>query len=261
MRHCKFKYGPLMRQVNECVDAVCVLTVKTFTERIAHMRRELDSHGIAFEFVLEHDADELQPELVAATFAPSRMRAAHQSLVLKHIAAWRSALAAGYRRILVLEDDAVLAGDFAQRLDVAMQAAERLPPGWLVYLGGADAKVPDSYFLSEGPLIPLALATTEGYVTDAAAMQRRLAWLAEHRIAQPADHLIKSMDAALGIPHYWLRPPIVEQGSVTGIFPSVLDASRQKHSRAYNILRNRWSKFQRHRLRAWLAHARAFIGR
>jgi glycosyl transferase family 25 len=98
-------------------------------------------------------------------------------------------------------------------------------------------------------------------VTDAAAMQRRLAWLGEHRIAQPADHLIKSMDAALGIPHYWLRPPIVEQGSVTGIFPSVLDASRQKHSRAYNILRNRWSKFQRHRLRAWLAHARAFIGR
>jgi glycosyl transferase family 25 len=142
-----------------------------------------------------------------------------------------------------------------------MQAAERLPPGWLVYLGGADAKVPDSYFLSAGPLIPLALATTEGYVTDAAAMQRRLIWLGEHRISQPADHLIKAMDAALGIPHYWLRPPIVEQGSVTGIFPSVLDASRQKHSRAYNILRNRWSKFQRHRLRSWIAHARALIGR
>jgi glycosyl transferase family 25 len=261
MRHCKFKYGPLMRRVNECVDAVYVLTVKSFADRIAHMRAEMARHGISFEFVLEHDAAELDPAVVESMFVPSRMRAAHQSLVLKHVGAWRKALAAGQRRVLVLEDDAVLAADFAARLDGAMQAAERLAPGWLVYLGGADAKVPDRYFLSEDPLIPLPLATTEGYVTDAAAMQRRLDWLAGNRIAQPADHLLKSMDAALGIPHYWLRPPIVEQGSVTGIFPSVLDASRQKHSRAYNILRNRWSKFQRHRLRSWLAHARALIGR
>jgi glycosyl transferase family 25 len=260
MRHCKFKYGPLMRRVNQCVDAVYVLTVKTFAERIAHMRGELGRHGIEFRFVLEHDADELGPRELAQ-FAPSRMRAAHQSLVLKHVAAWRDALERGHRRVLVLEDDAVLARDFEKRLDAAMQAADALPPGWLVYLGGADAKVPDAYFLSPGPLVPLAIATTEGYVTDAEAMRRRLAWLGEQRIAQPADHLLKSMDAALGIAQYWTRPPLVEQGSVTGIFPSVLDASRQKHSRAYNILRNRWSKFQRHRLRSWLAHARAFIGR
>jgi glycosyl transferase family 25 len=260
MRHCKFKYGPLMRRVNECVDAVYVLTVKTFVERIAHMRRELGRHGVAFSFVLEHDAGELRPETVAATFAPSRMRAAHQSLVLKHIAAWRDALERCHRRILVLEDDAVLCGDFEARFDSAMRAAAALAPGWLVYLGGADAKVPDRYFLSDGPLIPLPIATTEGYATDAEAMRRRLAWVAGQRIAQPADHLIRAMDAALGIPQYWLRPPLVEQGSVTGIFPSVLDASRQKHSRAYNILRNRWSKFQRHRLRSWLAHARALIG-
>jgi glycosyl transferase family 25 len=261
MRHCKFKYGPLMRRVNQCVDAVYVLTVKTFAERIAHMRRELGRHGIDFRFVLEHDADELRPETLAARFAPSRMRAAHQSLVLKHIEAWRDALARQHRRILVLEDDAVLARDFEARFDAALGAAEALPAGWLVYLGGADAKVPDSYFLSKGPLVALPIATTEGYVTDAEAMRRRLAWLDGHRIDQPADHLLKSMDAALGIPQYWLRPPIVEQGSVTGIFPSVLDASRQKHSRAYNILRNRWSKFQRHRLRAWLAHARALLDR
>ena len=250
-----------MRGVNECVDAVYVLTVKSFADRIAHMQAELSRHAIAFEFVLEHDAGELNPAMVASTFAASRMRPAHQSLVLKHIHAWREATARGHRRVMVLEDDAVLARNFQARLDEAMRAADRLPPGWLVYLGGADAKVPDRYFLSDGPLIPLPLATAEGYVTDAEAMRRRLAWIGENRIALPADHLIRSMDAALGIPQYWLRPPIVEQGSVTGIFPSVLDASRQKHSRAYNVLRNRWSKFQRHRLRCWLAHARAILGR
>jgi glycosyl transferase family 25 len=249
-----------MRRVNQCVDAVYVLTVKTFAERIAHIRRELGRHAIEFSFVLEHDADELQAETVEAMFAPSRMRRAQQSLVLKHLSAWREALARQHRRILVFEDDAVLARDFAPRFDLAMQAAERLAPGWLVYLGGADTKVPDRYFLSPGPLIALPIATAEGYATDAEAMRRRLAWLDGQRIAQPADHLIRSMDAALGIPQYWLRPPIVEQGSVTGIFPSVLDANRQKHSRAYNILRNRWNKFQRHRLRSWLAHARHFLG-
>lgn len=250
-----------MRRVNECVDAVYVLTVKTFAERIAHIRRELGRHGVTFEFVLQHDAAELQPAALAATFAPSKMRLAQQSLVLKHVAAWRAAAARGYARALVFEDDVVLAADFAARFDAAMRAAHELPPGWLVYLGGADTKVPDSYFLSEAPLIALPIATTEGYVTDLSAMRQRLAWLETHRIEQPADHLLRSMDRALGIPQYWLRPPIVEQGSVLGIFPSLLDANRQKHSRAYNVLRNRWNKFQRHRLRGWLVRARALLGR
>jgi glycosyl transferase family 25 len=75
----------------------------------------------------------------------------------------------------------------------------------------------------------------------------------------PADHLIREIDPALGIRHYWLRKPIVEQGSVTGMFDSVLDANRQRHSRAYNVLRNRWNKLQRHGLRRWLLKVRAVL--
>lgn len=250
-----------MRPVNECVDAVYVLTVRTFAERIAHIGRELGRHGISFELVLQHDADELEPQALARAFAPCDLRPAQQSLVLKHIAAWRDAAAKRLRRILVFEDDALLARDFVPRFDAAMRAAEALPPGWLVYLGGADTKVPDSYLTSTAELVPVPIATTEGYATDLAALERRLAWLAEHRVGLPADHLIRAMDRELAIPHYWLRPPIVEQGSVTGLFASVLDANRQKHSRAYNVLRNRWNRFQRHRLRGWLVRARALLGR
>lgn len=248
-----------MKPVNDWVDGVYVLTVKTFAERIAHARRELARHAIAFEFVFEHDAPEIGADLLRARFAPSDMTLAQQSLVLKHAAAWRSAVRKGQRRILVLEDDALLAADFGARFDVAMSAAEALAPGWLVYLGGADTKVPDSYFLADGPLVPLPIATTDGYVTDATAMARRLAWMEANRIALPADHFLRRLDAELGIAHYWLRPPIVEQGSVVGLFDSVLDANRRKHSRAYNVLRNRWNKFQRHRLRGWLVKARAII--
>ena len=239
------------------VDAVYVLSVKSFAQRIAHIEREMARHGIAFEFVFEHDAGELDERLIAARFAPGGLKKSQQSLVLKHIRAWRLAQAANLRRILVFEDDVVLAPDFAVRLDAALRAADALPPGYLVFLGGADTKVPDRYFLAPGPLVELSIATAEAYVTDREAIRRRLAWLENNKIALPADHLLKQLDASLGIVHYWLTRPIVEQGSVLGIFPSVLDEHRQKHSALFNRWRNRWNKFQRHRLRRWIVHMKS----
>ena len=100
--------------VNAQVDAVFVLSVRSFHDRIAHIESELRKHGIAFEWVFEHDAVELSPELIEATFAPSDMGPPQQSLVLKHIETWKRCVARGYRRILVFEDDAILAPDFAQ---------------------------------------------------------------------------------------------------------------------------------------------------
>lgn len=240
------------RPANRCVDAVYVLTVKTFTQRIAHIETEMARHGIAFSFMLEHDAVELDEALIATTFGPSDMRKSHQSLVLKNIQVWRDAVARGYRRVLVFEDDAVLAEDFAYRFDEAMAAAEALPDGWMIFLGGVDTKVPDHYFLAPGPLVEMPIATAEGCVHDLTAMKRRLAWLETNKVILPADHLMRRMDQDMGTRQYWLRHPVVEQGSVLGIFDSVLDGVRQKHSRTYNILRNRWNKFRRRRLRGWL---------
>jgi glycosyl transferase family 25 len=248
-----------MRPVNDCVDGVYVLTVKTFTQRIAHIRAELGRHGIAFDFVLEHDVPELDADLLRSRFSAPDMTPGQQSLMLKHIAAWRRALDKGQRRILVFEDDVLLGADFAAGFTRAMRAADGLAPGWLVFLGGADTKVPDRYFLAEGPLVPLPIATAEGYATDRAAIEKRLAWLEGNRVDLPADLFLRRLDPLLGIAQYWVRPPLVEQGSVVGLFDSALDANRQKHSRTYNVLRNRWNKFQRHRLRGWLVRARAMI--
>lgn len=238
-------------RVNDCVDAVCVLSVRSFADRIAFMREQLARHGIEFRFVFEHDRDAMDPALLAATFGPCDLAPAHRSLILKNIQVWRDAVAHGWRRVLVLEDDALLGDDFAPRLAEAMQAADRLEPGWLVFLGGHDTKVPDSYFLAAGPLVPLPIATNEGCVHDLAAMQRRLHWLQTNKVTLPADHLLRRIDHECGTAQYWLRHPVVEQGSVVGLFDSVLDSHRRKHSRFFNILRNRWNKFQRRRLREW----------
>ncbi len=250
----------LANTVNDRVDAVYVLCVKSFSKRIAHIQAEMARHGIAFEFMFDHDAAELDDDLVKATFGPSDMKRAHQSLVLKNIQVWRDAVARGYRRVLVFEDDALLVEDFAARFDAAMTAAASLAEGWLIFLGGMDTKVPDCYFLAPGPLVELPIATAEGCVYDFAAMSRRLEWLALNPVTLPADHLMRCIDQAQGTRQYWLRQPIVEQGSVLGIFDSALDSHRQKHSRRYNVLRNRWNKFQRRRLREWLVRLKAAFG-
>ena len=231
------------------VDGVYVLTVKTFADRIAHIEREFGRHGIGFDFVFDFDANEIDAETAARQFIGSAAAMPrHMSLTLKHMQAWRLACERGQRRILVFEDDVVLHPQFRPRLAEAVRAADQLAPGWLVFLGGGDTKVPDAFFLHPGPLIPLPNPTAEGYLTDIEACRRRLAWCARNKIARPADHLIAEVDRLEGIAQYWPREPLVEQGSVTGLFDSVLDSSRMKHSRMYNVARNRWNKWWR---RTW----------
>jgi len=231
------------------VDAVYVLTVKTFRDRIAHATRELGRHGIPFEFIFDFDIPDLDETLLAKRFGATDMPLPQKSLALKHLQAWRLACERGQSRILVFEDDALLHRNFVTKFNVAMRAADQTAPGWLIYLGGADAKVPDSFFLHRTPLIPQPIATAEGYVSDIEACCRRVAWCDANVIDRPADHLIRVVDQAVGVREYWLPESIVEQGSVTGVFDSVLDTHRMKHSRFVNIARNRWNKLQRRRLR------------
>lgn len=249
---------PTGSTVNAVVDAVYVMTVKSFTDRIAHMQSELGRHGIAFEFMLDHDASEIEPAAMARTFTQDNdLSMGARSLVMKSLATWQLALSRGQRRILVLEDDALLDADFSRRFVESMQAADALEPGWMVFLGGHDTKVPDRYFLAQEPLVELPIATAEGYVCDAEALRRRLAWVETHQIRLALDLFMREVDPPLGIRQYWLTRPLVEQGSVVGLFDSVLDGQRRKHSRTFNILRNKWNKFQRHRLRGFLVRLKA----
>ncbi len=243
------------------IEAVYVLSVKTFDRRIAHARAELARHGIAFEFVFEHDIPDLDAATLTARFGASNLPLPAKSLVLKHLQAWTNAGVRGQGRIMVFEDDVLLDAEFSARLATAMAAADALRPGWLVYLGGADTKVPDAFFLEPRPLMENPIATTEGYVTDLAACRARVAWCEKNFIDLPSDHLLRRVDPQIGVLHYWLPQAIVEQGSVTGLFDSVLDDSRRKHSRFYNVARNRWNKLQRRKLRRLWVRTAGLLGR
>jgi glycosyl transferase family 25 len=242
---------------DHAVDAVFVLSVKTFADRIAHVTAELGRFGIPFELIFDFDAAELDDATIRRHFVaggPPMKRQA--SLTLKHLQAWRLACDRGARRIMVFEDDVVLHPEFHARLAAALRAADALAPGWHIFLGGADAKVPDAFFLHPGPLVPLPSTTAEGYVCDLEACRRRVAWCAASKIHLPADQLITHVDRAEEVAQFWPPEPLVEQGSVTGLFDSVLDANRRKHSHFYNVARHRWTRWRRRTLRRHWVRAR-----
>jgi glycosyl transferase family 25 len=87
------------------------------------------------------------------------------------------------------------------------------------------------------------LPATDALVFDAEAARRRLGWIDAHRITRPADWLMREMDAAVGVRHWWLCRPLVEQGSMNGRFSSVLDEKRRLRGRWLNWARFRWDKW------------------
>ena len=257
----KNEFNQDVRSVNDCVDQVYVLSVRTFTQRIHHITTELTKHAIDFRFVFEHDATDLDERITNAVFSPGALANGQRSLILKNIHVWRDAVAKGYRHVLVFEDDAVLASTFRKVFDQAMAAAEKQTPGWMIFLGGFDTRVPLEYFRSRGPLVELPMATAEACVYDQETMQRRLAWLSRNPVSLPADHLMRHIDQQEGTRQYWLRHPIVEQGSVVGLFGTVLDSSRSKHSLLYHRIRNYWNKIHRRYFWEWVIRVQSLITR
>ena len=97
--------------------------------------------------MLEHDAAELGAAELAR-FGPCAMTPGQKSLVLKHAAAWQRALGRRQARILVFEDDVLLAEGFAAGFAAAMRAADALAPGWLVFLVATGQPV-DGFYVNE----------------------------------------------------------------------------------------------------------------
>jgi hypothetical protein len=52
------------------LDAIYVLNVRAYTDRRAHVERELARFGLEAEFILDFDVPDLTPELEARWFGP-----------------------------------------------------------------------------------------------------------------------------------------------------------------------------------------------
>ena len=239
---------------NLSIDAVFILSVRTFEDRIKHVKQQMALHQIPYKFIFDFDIPELNSEILLNTFETLNvLDRPQQSLVLKHIHAWRLCVEHNFKNILVFEDDVILKPNFVSRLNDAVNDLARKQNPYLLYLGGADTKVPDSFLLSEEDIVEQPIATSEAYVTNFMASKRRIEWLNNHKVKLPSDFLLRTMDPLCGIVQYWMKEHIAEQGSVTGVFESSLDRQRRKHSFLFNYLRYQWQKINRKKLRKMYA--------
>jgi glycosyl transferase family 25 len=211
-------------------------------------------HQIEYQFVFDFDIPDLNTSLLIDTFETEKvLDKPQQSLVLKHIQAWRLCVEHQFQNILVFEDDVILSDNFVPKLNQAIKAIEQKQNAYLLFLGGADTKVSDAFLLSNESIVEQPIATAEAYLTNYAACEKRMQWLSSHKVNLPADFLLRKMDPESGIVQYWLKEHIAEQGSVTGIFESSLDKQRRKHSLLFNYLRYEWQKINRKKLRKFYA--------
>jgi N-acetylglucosaminyl-diphospho-decaprenol L-rhamnosyltransferase len=225
------------------VDKVYVLTVKTFVDRIQHIRAQLSAQNIPFEFIYDYDAEDITPAERDQFSDNYQLTSAHQSITLKHIKAWKNCIEHGYSRILILEDDVLLKSNFITRLTFYLKQLHGID-GFLLFLGGADTRVSIRELLFGHPIFKRAIRTADAYVTDFAACRKRIHWLESNRVSKPADHLLVEIDKSVGNTQYWTASYLAEQGSVFGLFDSKLDTFRIKHSRVFNRARYLFRKIK-----------------
>lgn len=227
-----------------------MLSVSSFSERIAHIKNEMGKHKLKFEFIFNNSIEQInQDENLQKKFGASNLSLAHKSLILKHIEAWENCVNNNYQRILVLEDDIILNDRFSTLLFRIIRKSSFLNSGYLIFLSGRDTRVPKEFLLSNDILFKLQIPTADGYITDLCACKKRLEWLKINLISLPADHLINQIHCQKNIQTYWSRDNLIEQGSVLGLFRSTLDCKRRSHTTIYNIIRYYLKIFTRRILR------------
>lgn len=233
---------------------IFVITVKTFYDRIAHMQEQEKRLGLSFEYLWPFDAAELTEEDKAGIELPKNTSI---SSARKHLLAQYRLVDSGSDYAVVLEDDAILDANFAQRLIDLLGELDKLSGPWIVNLAGADSKIDDRFlFASENQLIERRIATVEGYVINRAGALLRIAEFEQRGMKVAFDHWLQQVDDALNIPHFWVAKPMLRQGSVTGEFSTVLDASRSKKPSWFLSLKFRWNVLRRQTLPRLLARFR-----
>jgi glycosyl transferase family 25 len=230
-----------------------VIHAKSLPERTDHIRTELDRAGIAFEWVLDFDADEITPEVDIAYFQPdANLTAGQKSCALKHVVAMQHICERQQELALIFEDDALLVPDFAGQLRRVLAEAERWPRPRILHLGAATNFYTPASQLEPGRLIyeGSRVRNMEAYVLGAVEARARLDWISRNRMSEPIDIAFNRGDVEMGIPFLWPEPPLAEQGSLNGVFKSSLDTKH--HSQLQLRVQFAIQKFRRRYVKRWL---------
>ncbi|MEM1450340.1 MAG: glycosyltransferase family 25 protein [Planctomycetota bacterium] len=203
-----------------------------YEDRRASIERQLAEAGLEFSFMLDGDIPDLSEERLERWFS-DYMRSASPttSCACKHLLIWEDLVASGARAALVLEDDALLAGNFVEVVQAAVVELERehrLDDPWFVSLENSTLRfVPSKDRRAGRYLYPASKGRCTGaYLIGAAFAKQMLEGAEGGGMDQPVDHYIDRYLARDDIQSFWCEPTVVEQGSHAGIFATGIGTPR-----------------------------------
>lgn len=152
-----------------------------------------------------------------------KLSKAEISLLYKHYIIFNKIIEGGDEEVLVLEDDVIFSTSFAQELKDVLND---VPDDWdFVFLGsGCNLRVPKENLI-ENKLCYLkthpASKCTDSFLITKAAAQKILSSLMPFVL--PIDFELNYHMFLHDMKVYWVDPPIIKQGSQTGLYQSLIN--------------------------------------
>lgn len=216
------------------VDRVYVVHVKSgYEERGEHITRELSGRGIPFQFMLDGDIPDIRPSHLDTYFGgPMHAVFPAASCALKHFLIYEEIVARDIPLTLVLEDDAVLAPGFAAVFNESVAELRKLQGGSeraiiVSYENSTLRYVPQSRISERTRLYAADRGRCAGaYVLTREAAATILREAKTHKCSLPVDLYHNELIRQGLLQIFWCHPPIVEQGSHSGLFASAIDGKK-----------------------------------
>jgi glycosyl transferase, family 25 len=197
---------------------------KGFKEREDSIVEQFSKLNLPFEWILDHDKNEITPQLLEKYKYSGNLKKVEISCALKHICAWEQIAQGNSSGAFIFEDDILI--DIDKFKIVAQKALAEFQTKWsgagCISLGsGCALYVPWTKKEKKRMLYPAEMVrAADSYWINKETARMLMKWIKENGFSLPADHLIDKICGQLKIPILWLDPTIVNQGSHTGLFSS-----------------------------------------
>lgn len=211
-----------------------VLHVKTgYEDRAEHIERMMREKGISYEYILDGDMSDLDDAIINRYFRDNMACCKPEtSCAMKHLIACREIIDRGLAGALVLEDDILLFGNFAEVFRKSLAELEgneqwRERPVIINYEDTRLRFVPRSKRVKGRVLYEGDRDRMTGAIyVNARAAKLIYGYAQQTRVELPIDLLHCKMLREGQLTYLWCQPAIATQGSHTGAFKSGINLSK-----------------------------------
>jgi glycosyl transferase, family 25 len=230
---------------------VFVIHVRGAKHREEHMNDELGKKGLAFEFMLNGNKEDLDSQILDKYFSGQMHNVnAIASCGLKHLLVYETMVSRNLEHVLIFEDDIILQKNFNQVFsDSIKEIHERGLKNILVsYENSNHFYVSKDEVIANQILYKKDMGRCAGaYLVDIECVHTILEEIKHTKCDLPIDWFHNKLAKEGKINIYWSFPHIAEQGSHNGKMGSLIDNKKkgffrrivyylQKHFRTKNNL-------------------------